>query len=569
MIKLIGSILALAVIVIGVIYGIKPLTKIEPVPKTRKFGTETRIMFVDFTDAMKTGWEGSETKGAAVTVWGVNLGNRPGSVMIGRTTLNQQSDFAEWGATDNPTTARGLERVTFWLNSSIAPGRTALRVTTSNGFTSNSLPFYCRSIGLNHIYFISPTGNDSNDGLSVATAWRTAKKAREIEAGDIIYLKAGIYANIDSWDAVIDFWSNNHNNGSENNYIGVASYPGEVAQIGDNTTQCAIRRHGTSEPDHLSYWTFSKFILRGNGSVTAWANRGSSDHIKFIGNDISTTYGGKSAASFSGADGGQQYLYFYGNYACDASVDSRGQTAPTKAYPLYLGGYGWHNYIYIGWNEFAYNEWGQGIQLYGHNVGDWIDNIYIHDNYFHHNGMYGAVLGGGDPTSGNYEFIRNCYFYNNIVAFNGHRGYAGMIVGGVGGGDNGGNWHIYNNIFYHNNNGEINVGGSPDSVVVKNNIIISNPGEGYYEGLSGDFLSGNNNCYFGGGIMPYWDDESINADPQFIENSFVIGRDSPCKDVGDNSVISMIGRDYMNITRPQNRQIDIGAFETRGLSRRR
>ncbi|KKP70682.1 MAG: hypothetical protein UR69_C0003G0020 [Candidatus Moranbacteria bacterium GW2011_GWE2_35_2-] len=79
------------------------------------------LLFSDLTDAPVSGWEGSPTKGAAISIWGRNLGTERGSsyVTIGGVNLTNDSDYAEWGATTNPTTASGQQRITFWLNSSL------------------------------------------------------------------------------------------------------------------------------------------------------------------------------------------------------------------------------------------------------------------------------------------------------------------------------------------------------------------------------------------------------------------------------------------------------------------
>ena len=54
------------------------------------------------------------------------------------------------------------------------------------------------------IYYITPTGNDSNNGTSLATAW--ASPNHSVNCGDVIYLPAGAYnaANFNSgkWDRI-------------------------------------------------------------------------------------------------------------------------------------------------------------------------------------------------------------------------------------------------------------------------------------------------------------------------------------------------------------------------------
>ncbi len=100
------------------------------------------IFFSDLTDAPISGWNQTTTQGAVVTIWGKNLGTNRGNstVSVGGITLSDDDNFAEWGETTNPTTARGLQRIAFWLNSSMVPGESTIRVTTSDG-VSNNIPF--------------------------------------------------------------------------------------------------------------------------------------------------------------------------------------------------------------------------------------------------------------------------------------------------------------------------------------------------------------------------------------------------------------------------------------------
>src|SRR5215831_18360283 len=103
------------------------------------FGANPVLHFSDLTWGPKTGWEGSAVRGAAVTVWGVNFGSTRGTsfVTVNGAALTSDSDYAEWAASGG---ARGLQRITFWLNSTVADGAGNITVTV-NGASSNSLPF--------------------------------------------------------------------------------------------------------------------------------------------------------------------------------------------------------------------------------------------------------------------------------------------------------------------------------------------------------------------------------------------------------------------------------------------
>lgn len=558
------------------------------------------IYFSDLTDGPTSGWEGSSTKGAAVTIWGLNFGTLRGTSYItcGGINLMNNGDYAEWGVINKPgpgedpndvySSARGLQRITFWLKSGMITGATTISVTTLEG-TSNAIPFYCRVLGTNHIYFISRDGNDSNNGLydsqgvgSDGPWFSTSRAKTAVNAGDVAYFREGIWNEQDStegdWNTLFVFHCSNHTNGEENNSITLASYPGEIAQLGDKSIYYVIRHAGWGEtPDILKYWTFSKFLLRAGKLVVFWGLDGSGgdDHIRFIGNDASTYAGGSSVFHFDGQTQGQTNFYFYGNNVHDAKVDKRGDiVVGISAYPIYFEGFGTHNYIYLGWNEFAYNEYGRGMQFYGHLNGDWIDNLYVHDNYIHHNGLHGAILGGGDGGGIPYEFMKNCYFYNNVVAFNGQRypdtGGKGILMGGENSGGNEGNWYIYNNTFYHNLGGEIYVstGSDPKSIIMKNNIIVPASGKSYYSGKSGSFFTGSNNCYYGAGDGPSWDSNRLdNTDPQFVVDSpatdldFRLKETSPCRNATTSEVSAIVTKDYVGVLRPQGTGFDIGAYE--------
>ena len=57
------------------------------------------VYFSDMTDGATSGWEGSTTKGVAVSIWGNNFGTSRGvsSLNVCGVTLSSGADFAEWG----------------------------------------------------------------------------------------------------------------------------------------------------------------------------------------------------------------------------------------------------------------------------------------------------------------------------------------------------------------------------------------------------------------------------------------------------------------------------------------
>src|SRR5262245_8068467 len=117
------------------------------------------LYFSDLTWGPRTGFEGSAQRGAAVTVWGANLGSTRDSsyITVNGARLTADTDYAEWGFIGP---ARGLQRITFWLNSGCSDGPGSIIVTV-NGLDSNALPF---TVSAGTIYFVATDGDNGNDG---------------------------------------------------------------------------------------------------------------------------------------------------------------------------------------------------------------------------------------------------------------------------------------------------------------------------------------------------------------------------------------------------------------------
>ena len=542
------------------------------------------VLFSDLTDGPTTGWEESSTKGAAVSIWGNNFGSSRGTsyVTVGGVNLTNDSDYAEWGVVNETSnyyngynSAQGLQRITFWLNSNMTLGDTTITVTTVDG-TSLSIPFHTRNTG--NIYFMTTNGSDSNLGNTIANAWQNPSKARSsLTAGDVIYLKGGVYDTEDNWSANIDFLSNNHNNGFEHNSITIASYPGEFAIL---TGQDHVVRHHGSAGDNLEYWTIAKIILRSFGNITNWGLRdpGSDKYIRFIANDISTYPAYKpTILALGGREGGSYNMYITGNYIHDACVNNREDTISDMgnchSYGIYLNGYGHQINTYVNYNEIAWIPDGKGIQVYGHTVNDFVDNLHISDNYIHHTHQNGIVLGGGDGSEGSYDyqFIGNAYVYNNIIFEPNYQnlteGREALQFGGVGWGKQGGNYYIYNNVLIGESSSgsdAITFSGYPDIVELKNNIIIDD--NSFYEDSNfnnGLIPTASNNLYFGGATdIPSWESNYLTSDPLFTSpttGDFSLQSTSPAINAG--VTISTVTKDFLGILRPQGSAYDIGAYE--------
>lgn len=552
-----------------------------------------RLFFSDMTDGPTTGWEGSPTKGAAVSIWGLNFGTYRGTatVSVCGVDLNTDSDFAEWGANTQPTTPRGLQRTTFWLKSTMTLGPGTIRVTSPSG-TSESIPFSCRALGGNRIYFFSQSGSDANSGLNVNAPKKSTTWARQnLTAGDVAYFRSGTWTAYDI-DAdtglgggIFTYVLQNHNNGVDGRSITLASYPGEMAQLGAaknlglNGTTYVFNFPGQTG-GLLNWWTISKFKMEATTAV--WEDSigpgAGSTNVRVIGNDASTAYNPDQASwgsifEMQGGGKGSTYRYVYGNYLHDPQSDTRGQTTPRRIYCMYLGGYGSLDYIYVGWNEMGWNNSGRAFQTYGHKHTDTIDHLYLHDNYFHDTSRQNVIIGGGDDNLGpqqNYQFVKNAWIYNNVF-YNPGPQDVNLQIGGYGWGS-GGNYFVYNNTIIQPNvypTLQMNFG----FATFKNNIVTVLANAYNYitcndqgNGCAG--VTGDHNLWFGAGTgrKPSWDISQLdNVDPQIVAaapaslGDFGIRSTSPCIRAGTSALDLTIRNDIVGLVRPANPSI--GAFE--------
>lgn len=111
------------------------------------------------------------------------------------------------------------------------------------------------------VYYVSPSGNDSNDGLAPTTAWATVAKvtAAALLPGDTVLFEGGkTWTNVNALEC---------KGGTAGNRITYGSYGNERATlIGD--TKGAINIY------EISYVTIKDLILIGINQPTVWGNDG-------------------------------------------------------------------------------------------------------------------------------------------------------------------------------------------------------------------------------------------------------------------------------------------------------
>jgi len=540
-----------------------------------------RLFFSDIESGPKTGWEGSHKKGAAVTVWGLGFGAARSSsyITVNNARLSKAADYAEWGAIGP---ARGLERITFWLNNSVADGPGRITVTVK-GAMSNALPFTVRA---GHIYFISPSGSNRNNGRYSSThgwhrgPWADFYKANfysnhRLDDGDIVYVRSGTYTAIEEENFAMHIRDRSC---TASLPCAVVGYPGEAMPVVD-TPRTEIYQE-FDRGYRTDYWTMAKIKFQ-NG-IDAFHISGDGWRV------VGCAFEGYKADAWTGiispaASDNGRYLgllfkdsgYDYYKHAIYPTCQNGG----SEDRPI--------TFIEIGWNEV--DNWigdlgaprhlgGAAFNFRANSSTNIISGVYIHDNYMH------------DSPSGqfyyNEEAADNIYIYNNLLVNTDQRGARTAkfnlqleAVGGVR------HFYIFNNTFYNSSSSKGDtyiIGarghiGSQAVVSSKNNIYYNiRPDTSYFynNGYGGSIINSHNDLFYGSG-----EPESYPGNKYYNYTSAITGHDplfvnapaynlrlkkgSPAIDRGVNSreITDLVDADYLGLQRPLSKAYDIGAYE--------
>jgi len=599
-------------------------------------GDGPRLYFSDLTDGTNNGWVGSPTKGAAVSIWVNYVDTVRGTsyVTVGGVNLTADTDYAEWGASKTPQTARDMQRITFWLNSSIPTGATTITVTTSAG-TSPAIPFYVRDTGT--IYFAAADGNNDNSGLNdTDQMWGTFYKVRNtLQAGDVCYfrstggrwLKQEEGAGLNGHAIFKMYTSSNmpaygFNNGTENNSITVASYPGEAALMGDGKGQDTvlggasstawipdperaeyfIYRQGSSTSTGIRYWTFSKFDANTWHNPFKWASSSYNKdyNTRVVGNSFTSSCPQPTHAHIINPHGHFTNLEILGNFLHGAGKVNdwddhrrsyKGSYSSTKG--IYFGGLGVSNGVKIMYNEDFRNN--GHTQFFGHDLNDEVHGLVYAYNFVHEQGHTQTIVFGGsdymyasDGYLPQHNFIYGPTKIHDNVFANTH-GLTRFNVGGNGVQDGVGGesaeYDVYNNIWYNTAN-DFGVtkavhSQTQQAFIFRNNAVIitedSISASEYWSNATAGMPfgpitepsnneSGSNNLWYGLGVSkaPTWDSAPLDdTDPGWIvtrPRTFTQFRQLLGSALTDSG-IAISGRTVDTIGTTVGGSPDIGIFE--------
>jgi len=532
--------------------------------KTFSFASEEppRVFFSDLTDGPNRGWEESLTKGAAVTIWGKNFAASRGTsyVTVGGIDLTSDSDYAEWGVTQN--NARGMERITFWLRSTCFTGARSISVNI-NGRKSNEIPFYVRTLG--SIFFVDHSnGNNANNGLysehrsGIDGPWKTLAYARQnMNSGDILYIRNATYTEADEYGIL---YVSPALSGMENAFTAFVGYPGEMPIL---DTRIAVHDAAIRNCyDCSHHFVFSKMkIFPFETALTislADADSPRNGYIRVVG--IEADGNNLQLPNASTWSGCIDFHDFNHGKVLGCKIHHWGRDKFDHA--TYLG-----NNVH-GQNvtnfEFAWNEvCGLGDDVSGIYIhpqdtdagNSYADEIDIHDNLCHDLEHAGILI---------YSRAREIRIYNNIIYNCGTQGARSAVQLTPD------DFYItylkfYNNTIHSDSQTALlELGYDGLNAELKNNIFYSLGGTTYV-GINGDpIVDSAYDLYFGNGGAPTWATNSVALDPEFVNKN---GHDyhltslSPAKDAGVSSVNAIVNVDYDGLLRPQDNGYDIGACE--------
>ncbi len=415
-------------------------------------------------------------------------------------------------------------------------------------------------------YYVSPSGNDNNTGLSLTNAWKTIQKAaNKLQAGDTVFITAGIYKEI-----VIPA-----NSGTENKPITYTAYADDTVIIDGATfsdTYLKYSDRGIFDIKSKSYINVVGLTIRNSNAGGIMCRYGSS-HINIKNNTIkncqatgigvgysrenfplatnivvsgnfvdSCSMVSRESISLRSVDTFEIYNNTVQNTPKEA-IDAKSGCSNGKIYKNTISNAGLGIYIDAGYPDALYSSQ-NNIHIYQNIVKNSTTSYAVaseegclgEDIWFYNNIAYDSIskkgngfvianfgIGGGGP-------LKNIFIINNTIYNKGHRG---IYINNL----NVRDIVIRNNICSQNYISQIDVKSALlDSVTLENNLI---------DGVNVD-----------DGNFP------VLGNPKFVNpdvGDFHLLKDSPAIDKGTS--INTPKKDFDDTVRPSGAGYDIGVYE--------
>jgi hypothetical protein len=508
-------------------------------------GVNPVLFYSDLDSGPATGGPGGN--GAFVCVYGENFGPT-GTLTIGGATAS----ILLWTDPGAPYAPAHYAKACGQIASS-ATSSPGIQLTTLGG-SSNTLPFAVRS---GSIYFVSPSGSDTNGDGSYSNPWATITYCKNtFSPGDICVAGVSSTDTItvtkpepQSWGTVVGLLLNSC--GTAGNPKAIVAYPGNSVTydlhryydyvtfkgggrpIQDYNSSSYPNNCNTGSP--IAYWTIAGLSFNGN-SYSAL----SSLQTRFVDNDLQCTgrYCDGSAAGLTGGAAGN--LMLLGNRFHDigcglhAPCATTGYAHPSKLYhTVYLGA---GDHLEVAYNDINGNGGAcRGLQFYSYS-GYPEQDIQVYNNVIHNTACDAMNLATVNPAGTGGVNVYNNIVYNAGIGPNPEDGMAhyscfyssaaSCTTGGATGAI-----QIFNNTFYNCGAAGLVDAGTigavnctpPVTVALYNNLIVQPVSTlPYQAGGTGSLVSATNNDCFGHGEVTCptpWGGSEYWFDPLFMNAS--------------------------------------------------
>ncbi len=407
-------------------------------------------------------------------------------------------------------------------------------------------------------FYVSPTGDDKNDGLSVEKPLATLSKALfRAQPGDIVLLMDGTFA--DKW-CLMDFKSG----GSPAAWVTVKNHPGQrpVLQSQDwNAVKIGKgnKERPSSDPA-LAYIELRGLVVQG------LAEEVEAKYKEEIGKSVSITNGNGISVDGRFMTNKPHHIRLADNEILQCC--GGGISVIHGDYVQIENNHAHHNchwMIYAGSGISVYQPFNFDTTIGGH-------HILVRSNHSHHNYCTQPWAATGKLSDGNGIIVDDTQNHQNNSPNGPYRG--GLLVQGNLSHDNGGSGiHSYasdnvdfiNNTVCNNNTvmdyGQLSVT-QCGNVRVLNNILVA-PQDKPLNRVNGAFhdVFVSHNLFWGGNGQSVPGESPLTADPVFqnaSKDDFHLGKKSPARKAGGSWEITPLV-DLEGAPRAQN-TIDLGAL---------